>query len=187
MKRRASPSRLPAPSAARRQVARPAVRKEPVRKDKEGGTRKDALLRLHESLVAKRDELREQLAHELEASASAATGTGDLFDAAMDGAQTEMHSQLAAFESRELQQIERAIKLIRLGRYGSCEICQGQIPIARLKALPYATVCIDCRQKQESRGGAAADEGENWETVFEYEGAQSDRDLTIRDLDISAE
>jgi DnaK suppressor protein len=150
-------------------------------------SRKDALLRLHKSLVAKRDELREQLAHELESAQPTAAGSGDLFDAALDGTQNEMHSQLAAFESRELQQIERAIKLIRKGRYGACEACGSQIPIARLKALPYATVCIDCRQKQETRGGGPDEEGENWETVFEYEGAQSDRDLTMRDIDIDAE
>ena len=74
-------------------------------------SRKDALLRLHKSLVAKRDELREQLTHELDSVQGADAGSGDLFDAAMDGSQNEMHSQLAAFESRELQQIERAIKL----------------------------------------------------------------------------
>ena len=85
---------------------------------------------------------------------AADAGTGDLFDAAMDGTQNEMHSQLAAFESRELQQIERAIKLIRKGRYGSCEVCGAAIPIARLKALPYTTVCIECRQKQETTGAA---------------------------------
>jgi DnaK suppressor protein len=150
-------------------------------------SRKDALLRLHKSLVAKRDELRQQLNHELESARPAEAASGDLFDAAMDGTQNEMHSQLAAFESRELQQIERAIKLIRKGRYGICEVCAGQIPIARLKALPYATVCIDCRQKQETRGVGADDEGENWETVFEYEGAHSDRDLTMRDIDIDVE
>src|SRR5579872_4544403 len=128
-------------------------------------SRKDALLRIHKSLVAKRDELRKQLANEMDL-VSTTEGSGDLFDAAMDGSQNEMHSQLAAFESRELQQIERAIKLMRKGRYGSCEVCGAAIPVARLKALPYTTVCIACRQKQETHGGGAEDEAEKWETVF---------------------
>ncbi|MFN0053051.1 MAG: TraR/DksA family transcriptional regulator [Planctomycetales bacterium] len=149
-------------------------------------SRKDALLRLHKNLVAKRDEMRAQLAHELESAQSGDAG-GDLLDAALDGTQIEMHTQLTAFESRELQQIERAIKLIRQGRYGSCEVCGSAIPIMRLKALPYTTVCIDCRQKQETRRGVVEDEGEHWETVFEYEGAHRDRDLTIRDLNIEVE
>lgn len=150
-------------------------------------SRKDALLRIHNSLVEKRDVLRRQLAHEIDLAHAADAGTGDLFDAAMDGTQNEMHSQLAAFESRELQQIERAIKLIRKGRYGKCEICDAPIPVARLKALPYTTVCIACRQKQEVKGGGIDDESENWETVFEYEGAHSDRELTLRDIDIEIE
>jgi DnaK suppressor protein len=137
--------------------------------------------------VEKRDELRRQLANEINLAQAADAGTGDLFDAAMDGTQNEMHSQLAAFESRELQQIERAIKLIRKGRYGSCEICDAPIPVARLKALPYTTVCIACRQKQEVNGSSLGDDSENWETVFEYEGAHSDRELTIRDIDIEVE
>src|SRR5580765_7621643 len=128
-------------------------------------SRKDALVSLHKSLVIKRDELREQLAHELESAKPTEAGSGDLFDAAMDGTQNERHSQLAAFESRELQQIERAIKLIRKGRYGSCEVCDAAIPVARLKALPYTTVCIVCRQKQETTGAGTGDDSENWETV----------------------
>ena len=63
-------------------------------------SRKDALLRIHKGLVAKRDELRRQLANELDLTQPVEPGTGDLFDAAMDGTQNEMHSQLAAFESR---------------------------------------------------------------------------------------
>ena len=86
-----------------------------------------------------------------------------------------------------MQQIERAIKLIRKGRYGSCEVCSEPIPVARLKALPYTTVCISCRQRQETTGGGSADDAENWETVFEYEGANSDRELTLRDIDIEVE
>jgi DnaK suppressor protein len=147
-------------------------------------SRKEALLRIHKSLVEKRDELRRQLDSEIEQVHSADAGTGDLLDAATDGTQNEMHSQLAAFESRELQQIERAIKLIRSGKYGYCEVCDAAIPVARLKVLPYTTVCISCRQKQEVTGSRFGADTENWETVFEYEGAHNDRELNIRDLDI---
>lgn len=150
-------------------------------------SRKDALLRLHKNLLIKRDELRRQLTHELEATGSTTDHSGDLFDVALDGSQNEMNSQLAAFETSELKQIERAIRLIRQGRYGSCEVCDTRIPIERLKALPFTTVCISCRQKQEVHG-RAGDEGDgDWESVYEYEGAQSDRDLTLRDIDIELE
>ena len=150
-------------------------------------SRKDALLRIHKSLVEKRDELRRQLDSEIDQVHAGDLATGDVVDAASDGSQNEMHSQLAAFESRELEQIERAIKLIRTGKYGYCEVCDTPIPVARLKALPYTTVCIACRQKQEITGSRFGADTENWETVFEYEGANNDRELTIRDLDIPAD
>ena len=50
------------------------------------------------------------------------------------------------------------------------------ISVARLKALPYATVCIDCRQKQERSGRSLDDDSTSWETVVEFEGAHSDRE-----------
>jgi DnaK suppressor protein len=135
-------------------------------------------------LVAKRDALRKQLLMELEDSTSSDHLGGDLADAALDDSQNEMHSQLAAFESRELEQIERALQLLKTGKYGQCEVCGEPIPIARLKALPYATVCIDCRQRQELRTDRGEGFSENWESLYEYEGRLSDRDLTFRDLDV---
>ena len=109
--------------------------------------RKDALLRLHERLVAKRDSLRKKFTGEgLNLSPSQARkGTGDTGDAAYAGSQTELNSQLAALESRELAQIEQAILLMRDGKYGKCEHCGCSIPIARLKALPYTPYCVACQ------------------------------------------
>lgn len=147
-------------------------------------SRKDALLRLHKSLVDKRDALRKQLNDELTHGQTTHDRSGDVCDAAMDDSQNELHSQLAALESRELHQIERAIILIRRGRYGLCEGCHGKIPMARLNALPFTTTCINCQQKQERHGGMNEDESANWETVFEYEGSHSDKDLTIGDIDL---
>ena len=146
--------------------------------------RKDALMRLHKSLVSKRDALRKQLLMELEDSSPSDHLGGDLADAALDDSQNEMHSQLAAFESRELEQIEHALQLLKTVRYGQCEACGESIPIARLNALPYATVCIDCRQRQERRSDRGEGFNENWESLYEYEGRLSDRDLTMRDLDV---
>jgi DnaK suppressor protein len=73
---------------------------------------------------------------------------------------------------------------LKTGKYGQCEVCGEPIPIARLKALPYATVCIDCRQRQELRTDRGEGFSENWESLYEYEGRLSDRDLTFRDLDV---
>jgi DnaK suppressor protein len=44
----------------------------------------------------------------------------------------------------ELKQIDEALAKIEAGTYGICERCHKPIAPARLEALPYATLCIDC-------------------------------------------
>jgi DnaK suppressor protein len=44
----------------------------------------------------------------------------------------------------ELKQIDEALEKIEAGTYGICERCHKPIAPARLEALPYATLCIDC-------------------------------------------
>lgn len=145
--------------------------------------RKDALLRLHERLVAKRDTLRRKLSEDLTIAHNPTTG--DEADAANDGAQNELNTQLAALESRELAQVERAIDLIRHGRYGVCEICEQAIPIERLKALPFTPVCITCQRVQEQMSRNAGGDDADWESAFELEGRLRDRELTLGDIDIA--
>jgi YteA family regulatory protein len=43
-----------------------------------------------------------------------------------------------------LEQIAEALKKIENGTYGKCERCHKPIAPARLEALPYATLCIEC-------------------------------------------
>src|SRR5438132_11281130 len=113
--------------------------------------RRDALLRLHKSLLARRDDLRAKLAGELAhlRDFKAADSTGDSADVAFETGSDEMASQLAALDSRELNQIERALARLKQGTYGLCEICQARIPVARLNALPYTTYCIGCQREAE--------------------------------------
>ena len=147
--------------------------------------RKDALLRLHERLVAKRDDLRRKLAEDLDLDLTTSHRGGDIGDAANDGASDELNSQLASLESRELYQVERALAQIRKGRYGICEVCEEPIPITRLKALPFTSCCVDCQREQEAMGGNRLDSDADWEAAYEMEGRMQDKELSISDLDIS--
>ena len=146
--------------------------------------RKDALLRLHQRLLAKRDSLRRTLADEMGLSEPSKAGGGDVGDEANDGVQAELHSQLAALESRELRQIERAIELIREGSYGKCEGCGGSIPIARLTALPYSLLCVQCAQRVEERRAEGLEDDADWESAYEFEGRLNDRDISLNDIDV---
>jgi DnaK suppressor protein len=50
-----------------------------------------------------------------------------------------------------LRWVNRAIKKMELGTYGTCERCGNPIPIERLEALPWAILCVDCARKGEGR------------------------------------
>ena len=116
--------------------------------------RKDALLRLHARLVARRDALRKALSGDLDSlrAYNSTFEVGDQVDAAVDTANDEISSQLAELESRELEQIEHALQRIVHGIYGRCEFCGGKIAEARLNALPYTNSCIDCQRENERLG-----------------------------------
>ena len=48
-----------------------------------------------------------------------------------------------------LKAIDAALARIDEGTFGTCERCGQPIPEERLEALPYATLCIDCKRKAE--------------------------------------
>jgi len=50
-------------------------------------------------------------------------------------------------ERATLAAIEAALKRIEKGRYGVCESCGTAISDARLKALPWARLCISCANR----------------------------------------
>lgn len=146
-------------------------------------SRKQALLRLHQRLIVQRDELRRKLAEDLGLSFTPDDGINDIGETAHQVEQTELHTQLAALESRELRGIEHALLLIRQGRYGQCESCQKAIPIARLQALPFSMYCIECQRQAETNGTLEAEADANWSSAMEFERRTTDRELSMSDLD----
>jgi DnaK suppressor protein len=50
-----------------------------------------------------------------------------------------------------LAKVERALRKYDQGTYGLCETCGEVIDPARLEALPYATQCLPCKQKEAKR------------------------------------
>jgi RNA polymerase-binding protein DksA len=65
---------------------------------------------------------------------------------------TREHEMSLAANAREmLEQTERALERLDAGTYGVCENCGNPIGKARMQAFPRATLCMDCKQKQERR------------------------------------
>jgi DnaK suppressor protein len=130
--------------------------------------RNEALLNLRAILIRRRDALRSALAGDLTLLRELRSESpGDVVDAAYDSAQDEISSQLAEVESRELANIENALERMKAGKYGLCEVCNDKIPMARLNALPYATMCIECQRELERSGGGYAAHREEPEEASE--------------------
>ncbi|MEU0034454.1 TraR/DksA C4-type zinc finger protein [Streptomyces sp. NPDC006333] len=63
----------------------------------------------------------------------------------------ESEMALAANAREMLVQTERALEKLDAGTYGLCENCGDPIGKARMQAFPRATLCVECKQKQERR------------------------------------
>lgn len=48
-----------------------------------------------------------------------------------------------------LERVNQALKQIEKKKYGVCARCGKKIDMARLRALPYADLCIECKKEEE--------------------------------------
>ncbi len=124
--------------------------------------RKDLVVKMAQTLLRRRAALRTTLERNASLIAVDGGAVGDSVDAAVDCEQDELDSQLATVESRELAAIDAALGQMRDGRYGTCEGCGKPIPSARLQALPYATLCIQCQREEEQFG-------HGWAAAFHWQ------------------
>ncbi len=72
-----------------------------------------------------------------------------LADVATDAYDREFSLGLASNDRNVLVQIDDALKRIEEGDYGTCEECEKPIAKVRLKALPFARLCLKCQSAQE--------------------------------------
>lgn len=63
----------------------------------------------------------------------------------------ELDMTLESEARASLEEIESALRRIDDGEYGVCKRCGHDIPVARLRAVPMADLCIECKQQEESR------------------------------------
>ncbi|QDU64101.1 General stress protein 16O [Planctomycetes bacterium Pan216] len=150
--------------------------------------RKDALLRLHTRLRDRRRELLSALSDgydDLGTETGSGSGRDDV-DFAADTINTEIISQLAEMEYREVAQIDKALARLREGKYGSCEICASRIPVARLNALPYTTLCIECQRKLEENPELREEIDGGWQRVYERETSSSEASVNLSDYEYNS-
>ena len=93
-----------------------------------------------------------------EASTSPRDASGDLSaytvhmaDMAADTFEREMSMNIVSSEQEILYQIDDALKRIDEGTFGICQQCNKPISMSRLKAVPYASMCIACQRVKEQK------------------------------------
>jgi RNA polymerase-binding protein DksA len=75
----------------------------------------------------------------------------DFADIASDDIDRKMIEAIGSQDLKRLRLIDSAITRINQGKYGHCMKCAKRIPTARLEAIPYAVMCIECKEAEERR------------------------------------
>lgn len=86
-----------------------------------------------------------------EASGDISGYTYHMADVATDSYDREFSLGLASNERDLLYELEDALKKIEEGIFGICEECKTLITKTRLKAVPYARLCVKCQERKEKR------------------------------------
>jgi RNA polymerase-binding protein DksA len=86
-----------------------------------------------------------------EASGDISGYTYHMADVATDTYDREFSLGLASAEREALYELNDALKKIEEGNFGICEDCKTPITKTRLKAVPYARLCVKCQERREKR------------------------------------
>ena len=101
-------------------------------------------------LLAKRRELSATRVQGFTPVPGAGDPDGDLIDKANANAEAELQLRLHQSYGRLLRAIEEALARIERGTYGVCETCRQPIASARLKTVPWARHCRDCKEGEHA-------------------------------------
>ncbi|MFA5570023.1 MAG: TraR/DksA family transcriptional regulator [Sphaerochaetaceae bacterium] len=106
---------------------------------------------MEELLLQLRKEILESIASEDEdfRTMMNSMGARDLGDIAADDIASKKIEALNLHAANRLKSVEAALARLRNGRYGVCLQCGEVIPEERLRAIPYAVLCVSCKTGSE--------------------------------------
>jgi DnaK suppressor protein len=107
----------------------------------------ERLLRQHRELLQERRQvLRDSLP-------VAATGVLDCEEQALDAEEQGIGFSVLELTSRTVHGIETALRRLAAGQLGTCSDCRCRISDARLRALPFAALCLACQERHDLAAG----------------------------------
>jgi DnaK suppressor protein len=75
----------------------------------------------------------------------------ELVERGQEAAREVLFERLDQLGKQEIEQIDAALMRIAKGTYGLCVDCGAHIGMARLNAIPAASLCIGCASSREAR------------------------------------
>ena len=137
--------------------------------------------RMRTELLKRRQELMEKLdGLDVLQRIPAGVAIPESGDQAIRDLEGEGIALLAESQSDELQRIEQALDRMEVGKYGICQACGRSISQERLRALPSATLCVECKRSEEAseQPGSGNTYPQRWgkaeEMLRELEGEKED-------------
>ena len=76
-------------------------------------------------------------------------------DMGTDAMEREKAFLFASAEGRLLYNVDQALRRLYRNEYGVCQICSKEIGKPRLDAIPHASLCVSCQEKQEKESNSA--------------------------------
>jgi len=106
---------------------------------------------IKEILLKMKEETLREISKSVKTGTTVVTGepTGDIYDQASSERDRELGLLLGDRERDKLHQIDEALLRITEGEYGICEECEEEIPLGRLKAMPFTRHCVKCKSDLE--------------------------------------
>lgn len=121
---------------------------------------KKELAEFKKIIIKRKEEILEDIKHisedtlkksQKEASGDISGYSYHMADVATDTYDREFCLGLATNERELLYGLDDALKKIDDGSFGICEECSSLIAKTRLKAVPYASLCVRCQRKKEKK------------------------------------
>ncbi len=98
-------------------------------------------------LLRMKEETLKEISKAVKSGTDSQTGepSGDIYDQASSERDRELGLLLGDRDREKLRNIDEALLKIEEGEYGICEECEEEIPVGRLRVMPFARYCVKCK------------------------------------------
>ena len=114
---------------------------------------KNLLLKKREEIIVEMNNITKDTLSksQREASGDLSGYSFHMADQASDNYDREFSLNLASDSQKLIYAIDEALERVKDKTYGRCLECHKEIGRKRLKAVPYAVLCIECQRKEEEK------------------------------------